>query len=384
MLRDTARVPALPVEGGTGFGRAAMHILFCNWRDTRNPEGGGSERYVEEMAAGLVARGHQVTIACAKHDRAPNDEVRDGVRFVRRGSKLDIYLITFFRILFRRYGKVDLVVDVQNGLPFFTRLATRKPVVVLVHHVHREQWPVVYPGLIGRVGWWIESQFAPRLYRKSQYVCVSEATRLELIDLGVDRDRLSIVHNGTDPAPFVDVERSLEPRLCVLGRLVPHKQVEHAIDALAAVRTGQPGATLDIVGDGWWDAELRAHAEKQGVADAVTFHGFVDEATKHQILASSWLMLLPSLKEGWGIVVGEAGSHGTPTIAYSTAGGTTESIDHKDSGLLVDTQEELTAEVVHLVLDDEFRQFLGEGAQRKAQSYSWATSQARFAELIGA
>ncbi len=39
-----------------------MHILFCNWRDTRNPEGGGSEHYVETMARGLVERGHQVTI----------------------------------------------------------------------------------------------------------------------------------------------------------------------------------------------------------------------------------------------------------------------------------------------------------------------------------
>ena len=361
-----------------------MHILFCNWRDTRNPEGGGSERYVEEMAAGLVARGHRVTIACAKHDRAPDDEVRDGIRFVRRGSKLDIYLVTFFRILFRRYGKVDVVVDVQNGLPFFTRLATRKPVVVLVHHVHREQWPVVYPGLIGRVGWWIESRLSPRLYRRSQYVTVSQASRLELIDLGIDRERITIVHNGTDPAPAVTNQRAADPALCVLGRLVPHKQVEHAIDALAAVRAGHPGATLDIVGDGWWDAELREHARAQGVEDAVTFHGFVDEQTKHEVLARSWIMLLPSLKEGWGIVIGEAGAHATPTIAYSSAGGTTESIDHKDSGLLVEDRDELIARTVDLVLDDELRNFLGEGAENKADSYSWTASRNRFADIIEA
>lgn len=361
-----------------------MHVLFCNWRDTRNPEGGGSERYVEEMAAGLVAQGHQATIACAAHDGAPRDEVRDGVRFVRRGSKLDIYATTFLRLLTRRYGRVDVVVDVQNGLPFFTRLATRKPVVVLVHHVHREQWPVVYPGLVGRVGWWIESRLAPRLYRRSRYVCVSEATRLELIDLGVDRDRLTIVHNGTEPAPAVTSERSTTPRLCVLGRLVPHKQVEHAIDALAAVRVGHPDATLDVVGDGWWDDELHEHARRQGVLDAVRFHGFVDDVTKHELLAQSWLMLLPSLKEGWGIVVGEAGSHGTPTIAYSTAGGTTESIDHKDSGLLVDDHDELVRATVDLVQDHAWRQFLGEGARTKATSYSWEASRAAFARVLDA
>lgn len=359
-----------------------MHILFCNWRDTHGPEGGGSERYVETMAEGLAARGHRVTIACAEHDAAPRNEVVNGVRYVRRGTKLHIYLTTPLRLLTRRYGKVDVVVDVQNGLPFFTRLATRSPVVVLVHHVHREQWPVVYPGLTGRIGWWIESRLAPRLYRRSRYVTVSDATRMELIDLGVDRDRLTVVHNGTDPAPEVESTRSPSPRLCVLGRLVPHKQVEHAIDALAVLRAGRPDAELDVVGAGWWEDDLRAYAERSGVADAVHFHGFVDEATKHEILARSWLMLMPSLKEGWGIVIGEAGTHGTPTVAYASAGGTLESIDHKDSGYLAEDRDDLVSTVVGLVDDDEWRTFLGEGARLKAAQYSWPRSAAAFADVV--
>ncbi|MEH3067427.1 MAG: glycosyltransferase family 4 protein [Aeromicrobium erythreum] len=359
-----------------------MHILFCNWRDTRNPEGGGSEHYVETMARGLVERGHQVTIACARHDGAPDDEVVDGVRFVRRGSKLDIYVLTFLRLLTRRYGRVDLVVDVQNGLPFFTRWATRARVVVLVHHVHREQWPVVYPGLVGRVGWWIESRLAPRLYRRSRYVTVSAASKAELVELGVDRDRIRIVHNGNDPAPRVDVERSDVPRLVVLGRLVPHKQVEHAIDALVAVRRTHPGAVLDVVGSGWWDEQLHDYAREAGVSDAVVFHGHVDDTTKHALLAQAWVMLLPSLKEGWGIVVGEAGAHGTPTVAYASAGGTTESIDHKDSGLLVEDRDELVQATCDLVTDHEWRTFLGEGARTKAATFTWGASQAAFAAAL--
>ena len=102
------------------------------------------------------------------------------MRFVRRGTHVGIYVLVMLHLLLRRFGRVDLVVDVQNGLPFFTRLATRRPVVVLVHHVHREQWPVVFPGRLGRVGWWIERRLAPALYRTSQYVAVSRATRGEL------------------------------------------------------------------------------------------------------------------------------------------------------------------------------------------------------------
>ncbi len=359
-----------------------MHILFCNWRDTQNPEGGGSERYVETIARGLVDRGHRVTIACARHDNAPDDEVVSGVRFVRRGSKLDIYARTFTNLLLGRYGRVDLVVDVQNGLPFFTRLATRKPVVVLVHHVHREQWPVVYPGRTGRIGWWIESRFAPRLYRRSQYVAVSDATRVELDELGVDRSRVEVVLNGSDPAPQVEATRSPTPRLCVLGRLVPHKQVEHAIDVVAELAPIFPELALDIVGDGWWNDELRAHARERGVADRVVFHGFVDEVAKHEILAASWVMLLPSLKEGWGIVIGEAGSHGTPTVAYRSAGGTNESISHKDSGYLVDSREELIEATGEILRDHEWRAFLGEGALEMSRRNSWDTSQAQFAAIL--
>lgn len=359
-----------------------MHILFCNWRDTQNPEGGGSERYVENMARGLIAQGHDVTIACAAHDNAPREETVDGVRFVRRGTKMDIYVRTFLALLLGQYGKVDVVVDVQNGLPFFTRLATRKPVVVLVHHVHREQWPVVYPGLVGRIGWWIESRLAPRLYRRSQYVAVSQATRLELTELGVDRERITVVHNGNEPAPAVASSRSASPRVSVVGRLVPHKQVEHAIDAVAAMRHDHPELVLDVVGAGWWDRELRAHAELRGVSDRVVFHGYLEDRAKHELLAQSWVMALPSLKEGWGLVIGEAGAHGTPTVAYSTAGGTTESIDHKDSGVLVDTPDEFVATLRDLIEDHEWREFLGKGALDKSMTFTWASSQQEFAAVI--
>lgn len=360
-----------------------MHVLFCNWRDTKNPEGGGSERYVEAMARGLVTDGHEVTIFCASHPLAPRDEMVGGVQFVRRGSKLDVYVRAFLHLILGRLGPVDVVVDVQNGLPFFTRLATRKPVVVLVHHVHREQWPVVYPGLMGKVGWWIESWLAPRLYRNSPYVAVSKATRDELIELGVDASRINIVHNGNDPAPIIHGGRTSTPRVCVVGRLVPHKQIEHAIDAVEALRDEFEDLTLDIVGTGWWDEELRAYVNLHGLDGRVHFHGFVGEQEKHEIYAHAWLMALPSLKEGWGIVIGEAGAHATPTVAYRSAGGTTESIRDGISGVLVDTHDEFKLAVAALLRDGKERQRLGEGALAMSHQFNWANSQKEFTHVLG-
>jgi glycosyltransferase involved in cell wall biosynthesis len=370
------------VVGGESRPLAGRSVALFNWRDTKNPEGGGSERYVEAVARGLVARGARVTVFCAAHDAGPADEVVDGVRFVRRGSKLAVYPRAVLALLTRRLGKVDVVVDVQNGLPFFTPLGTRRPVVVLVHHVHREQWPVVYPGLVGRIGWWIESRLSPRLYRRSHYVAVSSATRDELVTLGVDAARIDVVHNGTDRPPHTAVARAATPTLCVVGRLVPHKRIEHAVDVVARLRPEFPDLSLRVVGSGWWEDELRKYAAEQGVGDLVRFLGHVSEEDKHEHVGASWVQLLPSLKEGWGLVIGEAGMHGVPTVAYRSAGGTRESILHGSSGILVDSFEELVAEVRRLLRDPDALAVLGEGAHAMAQTFTWEHAQEAFAHVV--
>lgn len=358
------------------------HVVFLSWRDTSNPEGGGAERYLEKVAAGLVARGCRVTVFSAAYAGGAPEEVVNGVRYLRRGSKLSVYAQGVRLLATRGFGRVDLVVDVQNGLPFFSALVTRRPVVVLVHHVHREQWPVVYPGTTGRVGWWIESRLAPRLYRRKQYVAVSQATRGELQGLGVSGPRVAVVHNGTDAVVSVDARKTPHPSICVVGRLVPHKQVEHAVDAVLALRTEFPDLRLRIVGGGWWEAELQAYVRDRAAGDAVVFEGHVSEVRKQEIYEESWLMALPSVKEGWGLVVGEAAAHRTPTVAYASAGGTRESIRHGVSGVLVDTQAEFTATLGDLLREPRRRQALAEGAVAHSAQFTWEHSQAAFAHVV--
>ena len=174
-----------------------LSVVILNWRDTGHPEGGGSERYVETVAAGLAAGGHKITLFCAAYPGAPRYELRAGVRIVRAGGKLTVYAQALRALRTGRLGRPDVVVDVQNGLPFWSRLVTSVPVVALVHHVHREQWRVIYGPVMAALGWWLESWLGPRVYRRSRYVAVSEVTRTELATLGVDRDRSTVIRNGT-------------------------------------------------------------------------------------------------------------------------------------------------------------------------------------------
>jgi glycosyltransferase involved in cell wall biosynthesis len=152
---------------------------------------------------------------------------------------------------------------------------------------------------------------------------------------------------------------------------VPHKRVELAMRAVAELRERLPGLTLDVVGHGYWEPELRAEAARLGIEDAVRFLGFVDDAAKHELLSTAWLNLLPSLKEGWGLAIVEAAAHGTPSVAFSTAGGTTESVLDGLTGRLVDTDQEFVSAVAGLLSDTVTRCAMGEAARVHASTFSW-------------
>ncbi len=358
-------------------------IVFLVWRDTAHPEGGGSEVYVEHMARWLAERGHDVTIHCAAHANAPRDELRQGIRFHRRGGWLSVYPRGLAYLLSRAGRRADIVVDVHNGIPFAAPLVRRRNVHVLVHHVHREQWQIIYPGLRGRLGWWLESRLAPLLYRHRPYITVSESSKRDLAGLGIDPERISVVCNGIDvPHPSRLQARSLTPRICVLGRLVPHKQVEHALQVLAQLSPTMPELRLDVVGDGWWADELTGVAERLGVRDRVTFHGFLPEPERDALLDASWLMLAPSIKEGWGIAIMEAAARSVPALAYSFAGGVTESIVDGETGVLVADLAELAEQCRTLLLDTETRLTMGKKARERAQSFDWQRSAEAFERLL--
>lgn len=356
-------------------------LLLC-WRDTGHPQGGGSERYLEQVGAHLAARGVKVTLRTAGYPGAPKRERVDGIDISRGGGRFTVYPRALAAIALGRLGvgplrgvRPDAVIDTQNGIPFFARAAAAAPTVVLVHHGHREQWPVA-GRLVGRIGWWIESRLSPRVHRGNQYLTVSLPSAEELAALGVEQSRVAVVRNGAEPVPAQvvpgsDATRTAHPSVVVLSRLVPHKQIEDALDAVAALRPRIPALHLDVIGDGWWADNLKAHAQTLGIADAVTFHGHVDEPRKHELLARAWVHALPSRKEGWGLAVIEAAQHGVPTIGYRSSRGLTDSIVDGVTGLLVDDPTQLTEAVGELLTEPETRTMLGEKARARSREFSW-------------
>ncbi|MGE2736169.1 glycosyltransferase family 4 protein [Mycolicibacterium vaccae] len=356
-------------------------LLLC-WRDTGHPQGGGSETYLQRIGAHLADAGVRVTLRTARYRGAPRRETVDGVQVQRRGGAYTVYVWAGLAMAAAKLGlgpmrgvRPDIVVDTQNGLPFLSRLVFGGRTVVLVHHCHREQWPVA-GRVMSRIGWFVESRLSPRLHRRNQYVTVSLPSARDLEVLGVAPERIAIVRNGVDAAPAdtVAIPRSATPRVVVLSRLVPHKQIEDALDAVARLRTRIPDVHLDVLGDGWWAQRLVDHAERLGITDAVTFHGHVDDSTKHAVLQRSWVHVLPSRKEGWGLAVVEAAQHAVPTIGYRSSGGLTDSIVDGVTGILVDDQSGLIDALERLLTDPVLRAELGAKAQVRSDEFSWTQS----------
>lgn len=375
-----------------------MKFLLLCWRDTGHPEGGGSERYLERVAEHLVREGHRVVFRTAAYPGAPDESERAGVRYSRAGGNFTVYVRAWGAMAAARLGlgpiaralggRPDAVLDTQNGIPFFASVVSGRPTVVLTHHCHREQWPVA-GRLVGRLGWFIESKLAPALQKSCRYITVSRPSADDLRELGVDDDRISIIRNGVDPVPEIavgaeDVAAAADPclgpegpRLVTLSRLVPHKQIEHAIDAVAALAPDYPHAVLDVIGSGWWSDELLAYAGERGVADRVIFHGQVSEEEKHLILARACVHVMPSRKEGWGLAVIEAAQHGVPTVGYGSSAGLRDSVVDGVTGMLADDPAGLVAAVRRIVDEPDLRAFLGDEARRRAETFSWdATARA--------
>ncbi len=364
-------------------------LLLC-WRDTGHPQGGGSETYLQRIGAELAEHGVDVTLRTARYPGAAARERVDGIHISRGGGPYTVYLRAGLAMVAARLGlgplrhsRPDVVIDSQNGLPFLARLAFGRRVIVLVHHCHRAQWPVA-GRVLSRVGWFVESRLSPRLHRRNQYVTVSLPSVRDLADLGVDVGRVAVVRNGLDEAPpqTLTGERSATPRVVVLSRLVPHKQIEDALDAVAALRPRIPDLHLDVVGGGWWQDVLLQHAQRLGIAEAVTFHGHVADDTKHAVVQRCWVHVLPSRKEGWGLAVVEAAQHGVPTIGYRSSGGLTDSIVDGVTGLLVDSHADLVDRLEQLLADRVLRDELGAKAAARSREFSWPQSAAAMRTVL--
>ncbi|PJN40674.1 glycosyl transferase [Streptomyces sp. CB02959] len=355
--------PAPPASPAPSTATAAppapipRRIVFLARRDLGNPAAGGSELLVDKIADGLTAHGHQVTLVCG----GPAAD-RD-YRVVSAGGDAGHFL-RVPRQVTRRTGGCDLLVEVCNGMPYLAPLWHRGPTLCLVNHVHTDLWRMRYPAPAARLGRRLEHWALAGTHRGNLMVAVSDSTAAALRDLGVAPDRIRLVHNGVEePGPLVPEDP--EPLFLAMGRLVEYKRIDLLLRLWERVRP-VTGGRLVIVGDGPERDRLTALAGPD-----VTFTGRISEQEKHRLLCSAWLLLHPSLVEGWGLVVMEAAARRTPTLGFDIPG-LRDSVEGGTTGLLARGESAFAAHWCTLALSARRRHALGAAAADRAARFRWS------------
>lgn len=355
------------------IGRGVRRIHAMAWRDLDDPDAGGSEVHADEFMRRWADAGLEITHRTSAAIGQPAESTRNGYRVIRKGSRYSVFPRTILGEIAHRSGPYDALVEIWNGVPWFSPVWCRKPRITFLHHVHGPMWGQMLPGPLAGFGRVLEARIAPPFYRRTQMVTPSEATREELLELGFRPERVLAVNNGVSeqflPANDPAAARSPEPLVVAVGRLAPVKRFDELIRAAIVAKRDAPGLRLEIVGSGPMRDELDTLVRTEGAGEWITFVGQLPHDDLVERYRRAWLVASASLAEGWGLTLTEAAACGTPTVATDIRGHRSSVVDGL-TGLLAPLPE-LGPTLVRALNDHDLRGRLADAALARAKTLTW-------------
>lgn len=366
------------VDGLRRSGIERVHVLA--WRDLDDAEAGGSEIHADHLMRRWADRGLDVHQRTSQAAGFAAEARRNGYGVVRRGGRHSVFPRAVAAELSGRMGRSDALVEIWNGVPWFSPLWYRRPHITVVHHVHREMWDQSVPRVIAPIGRATETRLGPMVYRRGLTVTPSEATRDELLELGYRPDRVLAVPNGVDEVYRPGGHKSDHPSLVAVARLAPVKRFDALIDAAIVARERLATLTLTIVGDGPLRADLEALVRRRGVGHWVTLTGRLDRDQIVPLYQRAWLVVSASLAEGWGLSLTEGAACGTPSVATDIRGHRSSVVDGT-TGVLAPL-DRLGDTIADVLLDDRRRSRLAEAALARARTFTWDATALGFTRAL--
>lgn len=308
-------------------------ILALSWRDIKSPKAGGAEVHTHEMLSRADKDKYRIYHLSPQSGQLPCEEIIDGVTYLRSGNVVTV-IFKAMRFYKRNKKNINYVIDQCNTHRFFTPLwVEHQKRIFYIHQLTKEIWnySAKFPiSLIGK----LSEEWMLRLNRKDAVITVSESTKQELIDRGYRANKIKIIHNGVSFIPWKPEQwysKEKNPAFIYAGRYSPYKGIDVSIQAFAELKKSSPEAKLWIIGKKdqkyvdryilpickenglqWVDAQKNEEGKeiepRQG--DIISW-GYVSEEKKLELLSRAWVLLFPSIREGWGIPITEAGCVGT-------------------------------------------------------------------------
>jgi glycosyltransferase involved in cell wall biosynthesis len=361
-----------------------MNILILNWRDTKNPKSGGAEIVTLEHAKAWVKNGHRVTWFTSKFENSKKHEKIQNVNIVRRGGSLTVFFYAPFYYLFSK-NKFDLVIDEIHGIPFFTPIFVKKPKIAFIHEVADEIWDYMFPFPVNKIGKFIEPLYF-KLYKNVKFWTDAESTIEDLVSKGIKRKNCVAINCPVNNKPITSLpNKEKVPTFVFVSRVVKMKGIEEVIRSFFYILRDLKDARLWIVGDGEkrYVKELKETMHSFSISTKVKFFGRVDDKKKLELMRKAHLLLHASIKEGWGLVVIEAASQGTPSIVYNV-GGLKDSVKDNITGIVLkdNNAKEMASEATELIRNVKRYQTFQKNSLAWAKSLTWEKATAESMNLL--
>lgn len=353
-----------------------MTLLWLSWRDIKNPQSGGAEKLAIEVCSRLVRDGVKVTLFTSRFAQGKAREVVNGVQIMRAGNRLTCRFHAFFYC--RQHPDFDLIIDEINTIPAFSIFYARKKVVALIHQLAREYWwsETFFP--LNLVGYLAEPLYLA-LYRQIPTLTVSASTKSDLLKLGFSK--IKIIREGADFRPALSASKS--DLILFIGRLTRPKGPQDAIVAFKMINNRLPQTKMIVAGSGPLKEKLQKLVKKLQLTRKAQLASFVPQKEKINLLQKAKMILIPSVREGWGLVATEAQACGCIPIAYNVPG-LRDAIKNNQTGLLTaPLPAKLAESAIRVLQDDSLRSKLKRGGYHFAQKFSWDNTYEDFKQALG-
>ncbi len=362
-----------------------MRILILNWRDLKHSWSGGGEIYIFEQARRWVKMGHEVTVFCGEdiEKKLLKKETIAGITIHRKGTRFTVYLWAFWYYMTKFRGKFDVLIDVVNGIPFFSPLYSRLPKLCFVYHVHGNQFFYELPFPLNSLGYLMERYIFPFIYHHLPVVAISQTTKTRLEENGFNKNRITIVYCGINGKPNKKSRfaKFRHPTILYLGRIKKYKRVDLLVKIFPKIIEKVPNARLIIAGWGTEASVITDLVMKNRLRRKITLMGPVNSSEKNELLTKSWVFVNPSIGEGWSMAVIEANLHGTPAVSFDVPG-LSESIQNEKTGLLASSNQQLIQQICRLLQNRKLNNQLSINAHLWAKKFNWDKTALKSIRLI--
>ncbi len=331
-----------------------MKILWFTWKDKKNPLAGGAEIVNEELAKRLVKDGHEVILLVGGFDNSQKEETIDGYKIIRVGGRWTVYFeaYKYYKNNFKNWA--DVVIDEVNTIPFFCKFYVKEKNILFIHQLAREIWfyQMFFP--LNIIGYLIEPLYL-RLLNNKKVVTVSESTKKDILKLVFKIENINIISEGIEIEQINDlnsIEKYENPTILSLGSIRPMKRTKDILKAFEITKQSMQNLKLIIAGDynDKYGKELLELVNESKYKNDINVLGKVNLEKKIELMQKSNLICVTSVKEGWGLIVTEANSQGTPAVVYNVDG-LRDAVKDKETGFVTEnnTPNELSNKIVQLL-----------------------------------